>query len=148
MRPLRIAVLVGVATVVVFVFTGAVGAVHWASASPGQSLTYAVGTGFLGSAATAPTASCPASGPLGGLDTAETIGVLAITFVFGMGGGIGVYRIVTTGRHGGYITREGADGATTITPATGGSGAGKIREDTWTDGGVTMADDIAREPKV
>ena len=173
--PWRMAVLVGVATVAVFLLAGAIGILHGVSASVAQSAGRAAGTGLRDSAVTAPTNSCPSSGPLGGLNTGETVGLLVIIAIAGIGGGIVIGRFLNPQPlpPGVYMPRSGPSaGAAGKAPEppdpavraaaarkagggntpgqeseSAGAGAGSVREDTWTEGGKTAGDDIARESK-
>lgn len=171
--PMRLAVILGGATVVGLLFVGAVEAWHGASASLDQPIAREVGSSLRDSAATAPSGSCPVSGPLGGLNTPETIGVLAVIAIAGIGGGIAIGRFLNPQPlpPGVYLPRSGTSGETSgeapeppdpairavaDRKAGGGNtpgqesvsaeeGTDSIREDTWTEGGKTAGDDIARE---
>jgi hypothetical protein len=61
---------------------------------------------------TAPNGSCPFSGPLSGLNTPETVGVLVVIAVAGMAAGVGIGRLsYTSGGGAGKIKTEPPDPA-------------------------------------
>jgi hypothetical protein len=72
----------------------------------------AAGTGFHVSSASSPSGGCPASGPLGGLNTAESVLVLVVIALAGIGAGIGIGRLWTSSGGGaGKVTHEPPDPA-------------------------------------
>jgi len=126
----------GVATVLAFLIAGATGALHGAPASAGRSALGAVATVVSPSQTSGPAPSCAYSGPLGGLNAGEAVGVLVVIALAGMVGGIAIGRrflnpqplppgIYAPGSH------------------PSGGGAGKITEETWTEGGKTAGDQVA-----
>jgi len=88
----QVAASAGVATVLAFLIAGATGALHGAPASAGRSAFGAVAAVVSPSQPSAPAPSCPYSGPLGGLNTGEAVGVLVVIALAGIGGGIVIGR--------------------------------------------------------
>ena len=135
----QVAVSAGVATVLAFLIASATGALHGAPASAGRSAFGAVAAVVSPSQTSAPGSGCPYSGPFGALNTGETVGVLVVVALAGIGGGIVIGRRFLNPQPlppGIYAPGSG----------TSGGGAGKTREETWTDGGKTAGDDITRGP--
>jgi len=130
---------VGVATVLAFLIAGATGALHGPPASAGRSTVGAVAAIVSPSQTSAPGPSCPYSGPLGGLNTGEAVGVLVVLVLAGFGGGLVIGRRFLNPQPlppGIYAPGSG----------TSGGGAGRIKEETWTDGGKTAGDETSRDP--
>jgi len=127
---------VGVATVLAFLIAGATGALHGPPASAGRSTVGMVAAMVSPSQTSAPGPSCPYSGPLGGLNTGEAVGVLVVIALAGIGGGIVI------GRH--FLNPQPLPpGIYAPGSSTSGGGAGKVTEATWTDGGKTAGDQVA-----
>lgn len=135
----RIAVFAGLATALVLLIAAAVGAPHGAPASAVRSTLGAVTAAVSPSQTSAPAPSCPYSGPLGGLNTGETVGVLVVIAIAGIGGGIAIGRATLHGSGGGSgkvtATSERAlnpqplpPGRYASSPGPSGDGAGKAAE--------------------
>jgi len=90
---------------------GAIAAPHRPIARPGEAAVAVLGVGsaiLRGSSPTSANTTCPASGPLGGLNTTDSILIFVVTAIAGIGLGIGIgWRWA---------------------PGTGGSGTGKVIE--------------------
>jgi len=136
----RVAVLASVTTVLAFAIAGATGALHGVPAAAGRSTFGAVSGALRPFQTSAPAPSCPYSGPLGGLNTGEAIGVLVVVGLAGIGGGVVIGRRFLN-------PQPLPPGVYAPGSHTSGGGAGKVTDYTWTEGGKTAGDDIARTPK-